>query len=393
MPLSDVTVVDVATLGAAPQVAAFFGDLGARVIKVEPPSGDPLRHLVDRRGFPLAWKIVNRNKSCVTLDLDCAEGRELLDRLLERADLLVCAAGPERLARWRLEPSRLAARFPRLVAVDLTAFGIEGPWAGRPGSGTLAEAVSGLAALTGAADGPPTLSPVGLGDHLGVLEAIVAALVGLRARERDGSGGFADVAMVDPLLRLLSLRLAAFGREGRDPGRRGNRFPTMAPRNAYRTADGEWVALTAGTDGQARRVLDVIGGPELADDPRFGDARSRLEHGDELDALIARWIARRSRDEVVAAFVGAGVSLASIDGLAGVRANPHLRARGSLVEVDDGEGGMLELPAPGPRLGPRAGGRIRCLGRDRGADNRAIFLEWLGLGADELERLERAGVV
>ena len=167
-PLARLVVVDVATLNAAPQIATFFGDLGARVIKVEHPSGDPLRRLVDETGAALQWKQANRNKECVTADLAQAEGRALLDRLLERADVLVSALSAARLAAWRLDAATLRARHPRLVAVNLTTYGASGPWGDRPGSGTLAEAVTGLAHLTGPADAPPTLSPVGLGDHLGV---------------------------------------------------------------------------------------------------------------------------------------------------------------------------------------------------------------------------------
>jgi crotonobetainyl-CoA:carnitine CoA-transferase CaiB-like acyl-CoA transferase len=405
MPFSRLTVVDIATLAAAPQIAAFFGDFGARVVKVEHPRGDALRRLVDERGMALQWKIVNRNKDCITLDLTRPEGRELLDRLLARADLLVCALGRDRLARFGLDAERLKTRHPRLVVVNLTAYGTQGPWSDRPGSGTLAEAMTGLAALTGPADAPPTLSPVGLGDYLGVLQGIITALVGLYARDAaasssnvagdepaTGHGESFDVAMYEPLLTLLSPRLAQVARDGREPGRHGNRFPTMAPRNTYRTSDGEWVALTAGTDDLVRRTFEVIGRPELADDPRFRDNRSRVRHADELDAIIGGWIAARSCDDVVRAFNAAGVSLASVDGLRRVLANPHFRARGTLIEVDDDEGGKIVTASPLPR-GAGAAGRIRHLGRALGADNRAVYVDWLGLADSELDALRAGGVV
>ncbi|HXJ32828.1 MAG TPA: CoA transferase, partial [Candidatus Eisenbacteria bacterium] len=282
-PFADLVVVDVAALGAAPQIATFFGDLGARVVKVEPPRGDPLRQLTDARGVAIQWKLVNRNKSCVTLDAARAQGRELLDRLLARADVLVSALSAERLAAWSLGADALRARHPRLVAVNLTTYGASGPWADRPGSGTLAEAVTGLAHLTGPADAPPTLAPVGLGDYLGVLQGIIAALVGLATRERGGPTRF-DVAMTAPLLGLLGQRLAQMARSGGDPGRRGNRFPTMAPRNTYRAADGHWVAITAGTNDIVQRLLGAVGRSDLADDPRFRTNRARLENVDALDA-------------------------------------------------------------------------------------------------------------
>lgn len=403
MPLSQLTVVDLATLAAAPQIAAFFGDFGARVIKVEHPRGDSLRKLVDARGVPLTWKIVNRNKEHVTLDLTKPDGRALLDRLLARADLLVCNLGRERLARFGLDRARLATSHPRLVVVNLTAYGTDGPWAGRPGSGTLAEAISGLAALTGEPDGPPTLSPVGLGDHLGVLQGIVAALLGLYARDAarapDAAGEHSlargellDVAMYEPLLGLMSLRLAQTSRDGTEPGRHGNRFPTMAPRNAYRTGDGGWVAITAGTDELAHRALAVIGRPELRDDPRFRDNRARVAHADELDALLGDWIAARATADVVAAFNAAGVSMASVDGLREVLANPHFRARGSLVAAPDGKGGAMTIAAPSPRreVDP---GRIDHLGGALGADNDAVYGEWLGCTPEQIARWRQDGVI
>lgn len=398
MPLSHLTVVDLATLAAAPQIAAFFGDFGARVIKVEHPRGDSLRRLVDASGVPLAWKVVNRNKQHVTLDATKPDGRALLDRLLARADLLVCNLGRDRLARFGLEAARLARTHPRLVVVNLTAYGTDGPWAERPGSGTLAEAMSGLAALTGEPDGPPTLSPVGLGDYLGVLQGIVSALLGLYARDasRGGAsparGETLDVAMYEPLLGLMALRLAQTSRDGTEPGRHGNRFPTTAPRNTYRTADGGWVALTAGTDDLAHRALEVIGGAELRDDPRFRDNLSRVRHADALDALLGAWIGLRDTGEVVAAFNAAGVSMASVDGLGAVLANPHFRARGSLVEAPDGDGGTMTLPAPSPRREADPG-RIDHLGGGLGAHNDAVYREWLGCDAADLARWREEGVI
>jgi len=380
-------VVDAATLAAAPEVAAFFGDFGARVVKVEHPRGDSLRQLVDANGTAVTWQLVNRNKECVTLDVEHTAGREVFEQLLGRADVLVVNAGPERLGRFGLDAAALGARHPRLVVVNLTAWGVDGPWANRPGSGTLAEAAAGLASLTGGGDGPPGLSPVGLGDRLGVQQAIIAALMGLLARERrgDASGAWLDVAMYEPVLGLVGQRLAQTVRAGVEPGRHGNRFPTMAARNTYRTADGEWVALTAGTDALVRRTFAVIGRPELADDPRFRTNRDRLAHVDAFDALVGGWIAARPRAAVVEAFTQAGVSLAGVDGLLEVARNPHFRARGSLAEV-----GGLTTAAPSPH---GAGGTIRWLGRARGADNHAVFGEWLGLDAERLAALAREGVI
>lgn len=364
LPFEGILVIDLATLGAAPQIATFFGDLGARVIKVEPPRGDGLRQLVDRRGVALQWQILNRNKECVRLDVATPAGRRALDDLLGRADLLVSNLDRERLRKWKLGAKTLARRFPRLVTVNLTAYGLTGPWSKRPGSGTLAEAAAGLAALTGAADAPPGLSPVGLGDALGALHGIIAALTGLWSRDRKrfaASTSFFDLSMQQPILALLSHRIATAVRDGEEPGRHGNRFPNVAPRNTYRAADGAWVALTAGTDAMCKRVFAAIGRSELAGDERFRSNLSRLANVDALDAIIGDWIAARSSGEVVDELTAAGVSLARCDDLRAVAANEHFRRRGDLVEVDG-----LTLAAP---LKP---GRIRWLGRPLGADDGAL---------------------
>jgi crotonobetainyl-CoA:carnitine CoA-transferase CaiB-like acyl-CoA transferase len=387
-PFADLVVVDVATLNAAPQVATFFADLGARVIKVEHPRGDPLRQLVDADGIAVQWKLTNRNKACVTLDASTPDGRGLLDRLLERADVLVAALSAERLAAWGLERAGVEARHPRLVVVNLTTYGTTGPWSDRPGSGTLAEAVTGLAHLTGPADAPPTLAPVGLGDHLGVLHGIVAALTGLRARDQGGQRWF-DCSMTAPLLGVLGQRLTQVAQNHVDPGRHGNRFPTMAPRNTYRAADGGWVAITAGTNELVARLFTVIGRPELARDARFATNRARVANVDALDAVIGAWIAGRPPAEAVEALVAARVSGAVVADLPAVLANPHFRARGEIVTVDDAALGSVTTAAPGL---PGAG-TIRHLGRDLGADNDAVYGDWLGIDATELARLRAAGAV
>ncbi len=392
MAFTGLTVIDIATLAAAPQIAAFFGDFGARVIKVEPPRGDPLRRLVDASGVALQWKIVNRNKECVSLDLTRPAGRAVLDRMLARADVLVCGHTAERLRRFGLEVESLRERFAQLVIVNLTAYGTTGPWADRPGSGTLAEAMTGLAALTGPSDAPPGLSPVGLGDTLGVMQGIIAALVGLYSRSTSEEGEAFDVAMYEPLLALLSGRIAAANRHGADPGRHGNRLSTMAPRNTYATADGQWVALTAGTDGLVRRVFTLLGRPELIDDPRFSTNGARVENVEALDEVIGAWIAGRECTQVVDEFAEAGVSLCAVDGPLGVTENPHFGARASFTRVEDPEIGPLVLTAPLPRR-IEAPGEIRHLARALGEDNDAIYGDWLGLSRDERASLAANGII
>jgi formyl-CoA transferase len=275
-----------------------------------------------------------------------------------------------------------------VVAVNLTTYGTWGPWAERPGSGTLAECATGLAHLTGDAAGPPTLAPVGLGDQLGVLQGIIAALLGLLARRSGGRLAF-DVAMTQPLLGVLGQRLAAVSQDKIDPGRRGNRFPSMAPRNAYRAADGRWVAITAGTQALVRRLFVTMGRAELADDPRFSTNQARLRHVEALDDAIATWIGARTAEDAVTALVASRVSAAVVDDTLTVLANPHFLARGDLVTIEDPTLGRVTLPAPFP---PGAA-KVRHLGRAVRADTSVVFREWLGLDPAELGRLAAAGVI
>jgi formyl-CoA transferase len=207
-----------------------------------------------------------------------------------------------------------------------------------------------------------------------------------------GRGELLDVAMYEPLLALLSTRIATAVRDGVDPGRHGNRFPNVAPRNTYRTADDRWVALTAGTDDLARRLFAAIERPELADDPRFATNLARVAHVDELDETIGAWIGARSCAEVVERCNAARVSLAAVDPPTEVARNPHFRARASLVEIEDDATGRLTLAAPSPARASGAG-RIRWLGRSLGADNDAVYRDWLGLDEDELAHLRVLGVV
>jgi crotonobetainyl-CoA:carnitine CoA-transferase CaiB-like acyl-CoA transferase len=387
-PFDELVVLDLATLNAAPQVATFFADLGATTIKIEPPDGDPLRHLVDAAGHTLQWSLTNRNKQCVCLDLDHPDGRGLLERMLSRADLVVSSLSGARLHALGLDADALQTRHPRVVAVNLTTYGTTGPWAERPGSGTLAECSTGLAHLTGDPAGPPTLAPVGLGDHLGVLQGIIAALVGLFTRPAGGRRVY-DVAMTQALLAVVGQRLAAVSRDGVDPGRRGNRFPTMAPRNVYRAADGRWVAITAGTPALVRRLFRAMNRLDLVDDARFATNQTRLQHVDALDDAIGTWIGARSADDTVATLVAARVSAATVDDTIAVLANPHFRARGDLVTIDDPILGCLTLPAPFPS----GEGHVRHLGRALRADTDSVFRTWLGLSVTEVERLASTGVI
>src|SRR5262249_30220759 len=265
--LDGLRVLDISTLFAAPQIAATLGDLGADVVKVEPPHGDPLRAIgAQRDGHSLMWALVARNKRSITLDLDTDGGRDLLHRLVERADVLVENFPSSTLERWRCTYDDLAARNRRLVMVSVSCYGATGPYRDRPGAGTLAEAFGGLTHMIGEADGPPMLPSVALGDTVTAMAGVIGALAACYHRDiGDGRGRRADVSRHDPVLQLRGGTIAAYDPTGEPPRRTGSRVPGGAPRNVYRTRDGEWVAVSGTTDAQVARLLPLLGRDAPAD--------------------------------------------------------------------------------------------------------------------------------
>ena len=392
-PLEGIRVVEAATLFAAPLAGMLLGDFGADVVKIEHPRRpDPARgHGPSKDGAGLWFKALARNKRLVTLDLSKPEGADLFLRLAERADVVLENFRPGTLERWGLGPDELRQANPRLVLARISGFGQTGPYAARPGFGTLAEAMSGFAALNGDPEGPPLLPPLALADGVAALATAFAILAALRAREETGRGQVVDTSLVEPLLTLLGPQVTAYDLLGELQPRTGNRSSHNAPRNVYRTADGSWVAVSASADSVAARVLTLVGRPDLVEQPWFATGSGRASHVDEIDAAVAAWIGMRSRDEVVAAFEAAEAAIAPVYDARDILADPQLAAVGAITTVADDELGPLRMPNVISRLSETAG-EIRHAGGRQGADTVAVFAE-LGIDADELARLRKAGVV
>ncbi len=330
-PLAGLRVLELATLYAAPQIGAMLGDLGADVVKVEGPDGDPMRRMgVTRDGVARNWSWVGRNKRSVALDLDRDDDQTTFRALADAADVLIENLTPALRTRWDVGFDPLHARHPRLVVVSVSCYGLTGPYADRPGAGTLAEAFGGLTALTGAPDGPPMLSSVPLGDTLTAFWGVIGALAACWADARHGPGGrLVDVAMYEPVLAVLGGTIAAYDPD--DPPRRtGSRVRGGVPRNVYRTRDGAYVAVSGTTDAQVSRLLALLGRTTDADRDRFGTAATRLGHADELDGIVAAWIGAHDRDAAVAALLDARIPVAPVNEIGALLADEHLQARGSL---------------------------------------------------------------
>lgn len=393
-PLAGLRVLDLATLFAGPLAATLLGDFGAEVIKVEHPRRpDPSRgHGPAKDGVGLWWKLLGRNKQTVTLDLATPGGRDVLLRLAATADVVVENFRPGTLEKWGLGPEELAAAQPGLVLARVTGFGQFGPYARRPGFGTLAEAMSGFAALTGEPDGPPTLPPFGLADSVAALTTAYAVLAALRGRESTGRGQVVDLAIIEPMLTVLGPQPLWYDQLGHVQARTGNRSANSAPRNTYRTADGAWLAVSASTRSVAERVLRLVGHPEFAAEEWFETGSGRARHADELDAAVGGWIARHGTDEVVAAFERAEAAVAPVCDIRGVMANEQYRALGSITEVPDGELGTVRMQNVLFRLSATPGA-IRWAGRPHGADTDAVLTGLLGLPAARVAALRAEGAV
>lgn len=395
LPLSGLRVVDAATLAAGPLVATALGEFGADVIKVEQPGvGDPLRTWgVRRDDIGLVWKSVSRNKKCVTLDLRTEDGRELLHGLLAQSDVFVVNTRPSTLARWGLDYEALHERHPNLVVLHVTGYGLGGPASDRPGFGTLAEAMSGFAHVCGQADGPPTLPPFMLADGVAAQSATYAVLAALYHRDVHGGGGqLVDVSLVEPLARLVEQATLAYDQLGQIQGRTGNRADASAPRNAYRTSDDKWIAISSASSSIAARLYRAIDRPDLANRPEYVDPIPRQARADEIDALVAAWICERTLADAMKVFLAEDVAAAPVYDAAQLLADEHLRARGVFVSVDDPDLGEMTVQAPVARLSETPG-RIDHLGRALGADNDAVYRDLLGLDDDRLADLRSAGTI
>jgi crotonobetainyl-CoA:carnitine CoA-transferase CaiB-like acyl-CoA transferase len=394
LPLHGVRVVECATLAAGPMVGTALGEFGAEVIKVEQPgSGDPMRTWGNRRNdIGLVWKSVSRNKRCVTVDLRQPDGQELFHQLLDVSDVLIVGNRPSALARWRIDYDTVHARHPRVVMLHVSGYGRGGPKSDRPGYGTLAEAMSGFAHVTGQPDGPPTLPPFMLADGVASLAATYAVVMALYHRDvHGGTGQLVDVNLVEPLARLIESSTLAFDQLGVVPGRVGNRLDASAPRNAYRTADEKWLAISSASPTIAVRVFRAIGRPDLAEDPDYVDPVSRQERALEVDELVEKWVGERTLGEAMRVFETAEVTAAPVYDAEQLLADEHLRSRGTYVRVDDADLGPMTVQGPVAQLSETPG-RIEHLGRALGADNDAVFGGLLGLTAERLAELRANGV-
>lgn len=393
LPLDDLKVIDASSILAGPLCCQILGDYGADVVKIEHPvKGDSMRgHGESKDGVPLWWKEVSRNKRTLALNLGQAQGAEVFKRLVAKADVVVENFRPGTFERWGLGPDILHQINPGLVLVRMTGFGQTGPYSTRAGFGTLAEAMSGFAHLTGPADGPPTLPAFGLADSIAGIAASSAVLTALRHRDRTGEGQVVDMSILEPIMTAVGPAPTVYQQKGIIGQRHGNRSTSNAPRNTYLTKDGKWVAVSTSAQSIAERVMHLVGHPEVINEPWFANGNGRVQHVDELDEYVGSWILQRNRDEVMHEFTEAGAAIAAVYDARDLVEDEHVRATRMLVEVADDDLGPLLQHNVMWRMS-RSPGRIRFTGRDLGQDTDAILQE-LDYSYTDISSMKKDGII
>ena len=393
-PLSGIRVVELGQVIAGPFCAQMLGDLGAEVVKVEPPGkGDVLRQWghADVTGDSLWWSVAGRNKRSITVDLRTPGGQQLVRDLVAHADILVENFRPGTLEGWGLGWEDLSAVRPELIMVRISGFGQTGPYARRAGYASIGEAMGGLRALTGYPDRPPIRVGISIGDSLTGMFGALGAVAALEARHRTGRGQVVDASIFESVLAVTESLVVEWCARGTVRERTGPTLPGIAPSNVYPTSDGQ-ILIAANQDSVFRRLVDVMGMPELADDQRFVDHRARGRNMYAIDTIIAGWTERFDAAELLDKLHTAGVPAGLVYEPKDMLADPHFSARGSIETVKDARHGELTMQAVVPRLSETPGD-IRWAGQALGADTDAVLTELLGLTAEAVAALRNDGVI
>ncbi len=393
--LDDIRILDLSRVIAGPFGTSLLGDMGARIVKVELPGrGDDGRYgfpSVD--GVPVAFKALNRNKSGITLDMRKPEGAELLRRLVPHFDVVVENFSAGTMEGWGIGYESLAALQPRLIYAALSGFGQTGPYASRTSYDIIAQAMGGLMGITGFADGPPMRGGGSLGDFIGGTFLAVAILGAIHHRERTGEGQFVDVSNMDAILSMLDNWPTVHATTGRQPPRLGNRHAFVTPYDCFAARDG-YLVIGIGNSRLFRELMAAIGHEELGRDPRYKSPQARLDRHDEVNRIVADWVATKTVAEALAVLgpEGANIPCSPVMSVDDLLADPHVRAREMIVELPDPTLGKIPVTGVPFKLS-RSPGRVERLGPDLGQDNEEIFGGLLGLSEKERERLRSEGVI
>ena len=393
--LSDLRVIEMGQLLAGPFCGQLLADLGADVVKIEPPgTGDPMREWGREKadGRSLWWPVVARNKRSVTLDLRLPEGQGLARRLVGEADVLVENFRPGTLERWGLGWDVLHALNPRLVMVRVTGFGQTGPYASQPGYGAIGEAMGGIRYVVGDPGSPPSRTGISIGDALAGVFSCIGALAAIHARQRTGEGQVVDTAIYEAVLAMMESLIPEYAVTGHVRERTGSILPNVSPSNIYPTRDAQLLLIAANQDTVFRRLAAAMGRPELADDPRYASHTARGLHQAELDGLIASWTANFDRDELYSRLLEYEVPVGRIYTAKDMLVDPHFAARKAIVSLMHPELGSFPMQNVTPRLSDTPGS-VRWLGPALGEHTAEVLRSRLGLDEGTIADLRSRGVI
>ncbi|MFY8192694.1 MAG: CaiB/BaiF CoA transferase family protein [Limnohabitans sp.] len=391
--LSGLKVLELGQLIAGPFAAKTLADFGAEVIKVEAPdSGDPLRKWrMLKDGTSVWWQVQSRNKRSLALDLRKPEGQGIVRQLALEADVLIENFRPGAMESWGLAPDDLIAQNPKLIVLRISGYGQTGPYRNRPGFGVIGEAMGGLRHLTAEPGRVPVRVGVSIGDTLSALHGVIGILLALQHRHVTGQGQVIDVALYESVFNCMESLLPEYSAFGAVRGPAGSALPGIAPTNAYRCKEGAYALIAGNGDSIFKRLMNLIGRADLANDPTLGDNTGRVARVEEIDQAIEAWTLQKSVDEVLEALDSASVPAGKIYNIADIAADPHYAARGMLQQITLADGSTLKVPGVVPKLSLTPGQQRRNA-PDLGQDTDEILKE-MGLNAEQIHRLKAAGII
>jgi formyl-CoA transferase len=391
--LSGLKVLELGQLIAGPFAAKTLADFGAEVIKVEAPdSGDPLRKWrLLKDGTSVWWQVQSRNKRSLALDLRTPEGQGIVRQLATEADVLIENFRPGAMEGWGLAPDDLIAQNPKLIVLRISGYGQTGPYRNRPGFGVIGEAMGGLRHLTAEPGRVPVRVGVSIGDTLSALHGVIGILLALQHRHATGKGQVIDVALYESVFNCMESLLPEYSAFGAVRGPAGSALPGIAPTNAYRCKDGAYALVAGNGDSIFKRLMNLIGRTDLANDPSLADNTGRVARVEEIDQAIENWTLQKSVEEVLQALESASVPAGRIYDIADIAADPHYEARGMLEQVTLTDGSSLKVPGFVPKLSLTPG-QHRRNAPDLGQDTDAILKE-MGLSSDQIQKLRAHGIV
>ncbi|MFM7348862.1 MAG: CaiB/BaiF CoA transferase family protein [Erythrobacter sp.] len=389
--LAGLKVIEMGQLIAGPFCGQLLGDMGADVVKIEPPGvGDPMR-LWGQGAEKVQWEVIARNKRSVTLNLRVPEGQALARRLIAQADVLIENFKPGTLERWGMAPEALMTENPGLIVARMSGYGQDGPYADRAGFGGIGEAMGGWRHIVGEPDRPPSRMGISIGDTLCATYGALGVLAALHHRSRTGEGQVIDCALYEAVLQVMEGLVPEYDRNGVIRERSGAVLKGIAPSNVYTCRDGDFM-IGANGDGLFARLAQAMGRQELASDPRYATHLARGEHQEELDDLINRWTANLTVAEVDALMIAHSIPAGRVYRAPEMLADPHFAARQAIVEIETHRG-PLRMQNAFPRLSKTPSAIRRPAPAVPGQDNAEILGGRLGLDAAELERLAAEGVI